>query len=181
MSADTASVAELAQILGISEVAVLKRIKRGTVDATKVGRKWHIPRSEVERLQGDHPNPSEPNPDANRPNLSLTVMKARESARKQDIHALTSENDVLRGKLDASELAHDATRRELDAVRDASRREAQEVDHLRALSTDQSESIRSLTEEVKGLTAMLHTRPALPRPVGWFARLLGRANWAPTI
>jgi excisionase family DNA binding protein len=42
MPEDIASDAELAQVLGISEVAIFKRIKRGTVDATKVGRKWRV-------------------------------------------------------------------------------------------------------------------------------------------
>ncbi len=41
------SVAELAQLLGISRVAVFKRIKKGEIKAEKIGRSYAISRSEV--------------------------------------------------------------------------------------------------------------------------------------
>lgn len=165
MQEDIASVAELARALGISEVAVLKRIKRGTVEATKVDRKWHIPRSEVERLTNPGPNPSKPNPDADRPNQTLTVREAREAALQQDLAALTTENEILRGKLESSEVGHDATRRELDTVREALQDARGDIAHLQSLSTSQSESISALTTELQGLTAIVHTRRMLDVPL----------------
>jgi len=41
------STAEVAKILGISRVAVFKRIRSGVIKAEKVGRAYLIPRSEV--------------------------------------------------------------------------------------------------------------------------------------
>lgn len=44
------SVAELAKILGISRVAVFKRIKRGQINAEKIGRSYIISRDEVDDI-----------------------------------------------------------------------------------------------------------------------------------
>ncbi|MBA3051512.1 MAG: helix-turn-helix domain-containing protein [Candidatus Omnitrophota bacterium] len=44
------STAELAKILGISRIAVFKRIKKGDITAIKIGRNYAIP---VENVQGD--------------------------------------------------------------------------------------------------------------------------------
>jgi len=50
------SVAELAKILGISHVAVFKRIKKGQISAQKVGRAYVISMEEVNNLaQGLQP------------------------------------------------------------------------------------------------------------------------------
>mgnify|MGYP002725665426 CR=1 FL=1 len=157
---------EAATLYGIAESTVRKHIRNGRLKATKHGKAWRIAGSALEtafpnRAPIPHAKPSGPHSDPHTAPVD---------------NASHVENGVLRGKLEASEFAHDATRRELEAMREASRREAQEVDHLRALSTGQCESIRSLTEEVKGLTAILHTRPALPRPVGWLSRLLRRSD-----
>ena len=46
------SIAELAQILGISRIAVYKRIKSGKIEAHKIGRMFVIPKSEIESILG---------------------------------------------------------------------------------------------------------------------------------
>lgn len=46
------STSEVAKILGISRVAVFNRIKKGKISATKVGRNFVIPRSEIEGVLG---------------------------------------------------------------------------------------------------------------------------------
>ena len=44
--------AELAKILGISRIAVYKKIKKGEIKATKIGRNFAIPRNEVDNILG---------------------------------------------------------------------------------------------------------------------------------
>lgn len=46
------STSEVAKILGISRVAVFNRIKKGKILATKVGRNFVIPKSEIESVLG---------------------------------------------------------------------------------------------------------------------------------
>jgi len=46
------SVAELAKILGISRVAVFKRIKKGQIPAEKIGRAYIIDAAEVAKIAG---------------------------------------------------------------------------------------------------------------------------------
>jgi excisionase family DNA binding protein len=46
------STVELADILGISRVAVFKKIKEGKIKAMKVGRNFIIDRSELEEILG---------------------------------------------------------------------------------------------------------------------------------
>ncbi|GEM_PF-1522132 len=43
------STGELAEILGISRIAVFKRIKRGEIKAVKVGRNFVIKKSDLDR------------------------------------------------------------------------------------------------------------------------------------
>ena len=47
------STAEVAKILGISRVAVFKRIRSGAIKADKVGRAYLIPSSEVHHSLGE--------------------------------------------------------------------------------------------------------------------------------
>ncbi|MGB4834299.1 MAG: helix-turn-helix domain-containing protein [Candidatus Moraniibacteriota bacterium] len=47
------SVAELAEKLGVSRVAVFKRIKKGQIYAEKIGRAYAIPVEEVEDIEND--------------------------------------------------------------------------------------------------------------------------------
>jgi hypothetical protein len=87
---------------------------------------------------------------------------------------------MLRVDADSGEREHESTRRELGAVRENLQDARGEVEHLRALSTSQSASINALTNEVQGLTAMVHTRRMLdvppveePKPSAlkrWFGR-----------
>jgi uncharacterized coiled-coil DUF342 family protein len=63
--------------------------------------------------------------------------------------ALAQEVKVLHLKLEHSEREHESTRRECDTLRD-------DVGHLRGLTSQQSDAIQNLTEEMKGLTIALH-------------------------
>jgi len=49
---DYYSTSELAEILGISRVAVFKKIKKGNIKAIKIGRIFAIPKKEVESILG---------------------------------------------------------------------------------------------------------------------------------
>jgi len=44
---------EIAQILGISRVAVFKKIKEGQIKAKKIGRNFAIPKNELESILGN--------------------------------------------------------------------------------------------------------------------------------
>ncbi len=46
------SVSELAKILGISRIAVFKKIKKGQIKAIKIGRNFIIPREELSVILG---------------------------------------------------------------------------------------------------------------------------------
>jgi len=46
------SVAELAALLGVSRVAIFKRIKSGKIKAERIGRVYAIPREEVGSILG---------------------------------------------------------------------------------------------------------------------------------
>lgn len=49
---DYYSVKEIAQILGISRIAVFKKIKAGLIKAIKIGRMYAVPNEEFENLIG---------------------------------------------------------------------------------------------------------------------------------
>lgn len=42
------SIPEFAGILGISRIAVFKKVKKGRIDAIRIGRNWAIPSSELD-------------------------------------------------------------------------------------------------------------------------------------
>lgn len=46
------TVAELGKILGISRIAVFKRIKKGQIKAMKIGRSYAIPRKNISDILG---------------------------------------------------------------------------------------------------------------------------------
>lgn len=46
------SITELAQILGISRVAIHKKIKKGQIKAEKVGRTWVVSRKQLNEIIG---------------------------------------------------------------------------------------------------------------------------------
>lgn len=50
MNEDTLTVAEAAELLGIEERTLRRRLRQGTVPGTKTGNVWLIPRSELERF-----------------------------------------------------------------------------------------------------------------------------------
>ncbi|MCM8790234.1 MAG: helix-turn-helix domain-containing protein [Candidatus Omnitrophica bacterium] len=46
------SIPELAKILGLSRIAVFKKVKKGVIKAAKIGRNYAIPRSYVDSILG---------------------------------------------------------------------------------------------------------------------------------
>ncbi len=52
LSKDFISIVELAQLLGISRVAVLKRVKRGGIPALRIGRAYRIARASLPNILG---------------------------------------------------------------------------------------------------------------------------------
>ena len=49
---DYYTASELAKILGISRIAVFKKIKKGQIKAGKIGRNFAIPKKEIESILG---------------------------------------------------------------------------------------------------------------------------------
>jgi len=156
---DHTTVADVADALGVTKNAVMNRIRRGTLTAKKVNGVWRIPRAEYERaVNGAPTNRSQAGHEGG------THGAPTHGARPVDdvgTNGAPTEGDILRVKLGASEQAHEATRRELESVQTT-------LDLTQHQLTDSIASVRSLTDEVKGLTAIIHSsQKALPSPVGW--------------
>lgn len=49
----TMTVTQLAKLLGVSRVAIHKRIKKGQIDAVRIGNMYTIPEKEVKKIVGD--------------------------------------------------------------------------------------------------------------------------------
>ena len=165
---DTVSASEAGRLLGISRTAVVKRIKSGKLAGIKAGNAWEIPRFELDRGPSDdvlraetrnrNPQPSaqpvtrnlkpESGPATESIGQNLPLLELEHFRRELD--ATVTEKQVLEVKLGASEQRAEDFRSCLD------RTQAQ-LD--KALS-----SIESLTDEVKGLTAIVHTRHMLDVP-----------------
>jgi excisionase family DNA binding protein len=56
----TYSVAEAAQLFGVSRDSIYKAIERGDIKALRFGRRTVIPKAQVDRLLGEHPNGDHP-------------------------------------------------------------------------------------------------------------------------
>lgn len=54
----TVSSKDVARFLGVSHVAVYKRIKRGTIPAIRVGRNYRVPESFISSIKGSEVNAS---------------------------------------------------------------------------------------------------------------------------
>lgn len=46
------TIPELAKILGLSRVAIFKRVKKGAIKAVKIGRNYAIPRAYIDSILG---------------------------------------------------------------------------------------------------------------------------------
>ena len=155
------SAREAARLLGVSDTAIRKRIASGSIYATKDGSAWRIPQSEVERLlQEREPRAPTPNPEPRTSGCEPRTEPANPNVRNpvddlivQERGALATEVEVLRSKLTSAERQANALRTDLDRTQD-------QLDSA-------LESVRSLTDEVKGLTAVIHSHRALPSPAGW--------------
>ena len=49
---DYITIPELAKILGLSRIAIFKRVKKGAIKAVKIGRNYAIPRAYVDSILG---------------------------------------------------------------------------------------------------------------------------------
>ena len=49
---DYITIPELAKILGLSRIAVFKRVKKGAIKAVKIGRNYAIPRAYIDSILG---------------------------------------------------------------------------------------------------------------------------------
>jgi len=56
---DYITIPELARILGLSRVAVFKRVKKGSIKAFKIGRNYAIPRAYIDSILGKALNNSD--------------------------------------------------------------------------------------------------------------------------
>ena len=160
-----ATVADVAHALGVTKNAVMNRIRRGTLTAKKVDGAWRIPRSEYERVVNGAPtNRSQA---ADEGGTHGAPMNGAQPANDlgtngaPTVHdSSTIEVEVLHVKLEAAEHAHEATHQELETLRATFERTQHQLGDALA-------SVRSLTDEVKGLTVMIHAHRALPSPLGW--------------
>ena len=50
---DYITIPELAKILGLSRIAVFKKVKKGVIKAVKIGRNYAIPRAYVDSILGN--------------------------------------------------------------------------------------------------------------------------------
>lgn len=60
MAGDILSIPEAAAILGVSRIAVFKRVKSGAIPAFRVGRSWAIAREDLPAAAGRQITPSPP-------------------------------------------------------------------------------------------------------------------------
>lgn len=51
-NSDYITIPELAKILGLSRVAIFKRVKKGAIKAVKIGRNYAIPRAYIDSILG---------------------------------------------------------------------------------------------------------------------------------
>ena len=49
---DYSTIPELARILGLSRIAIFKRVKKGVIKAVKIGRNYAIPRAYIDSILG---------------------------------------------------------------------------------------------------------------------------------
>jgi excisionase family DNA binding protein len=49
---DYITIPELARILGLSRIAIFKRVKKGAIKAVKIGRNYAIPRAYIDSILG---------------------------------------------------------------------------------------------------------------------------------
>ena len=162
---------DVAKLLGVSDTAVRKRIQNGSIPAEKRGREWRIRRDEIDHLRVLLNDSTEP-PNLDRTNRTnheplSSVMTEPPNPDRTNHEPLSSmvEVDRLRSE-------NDALRREIEVLQDERNEIRAELKRLHA----RMEHLEALNER---LTLLLANEQAqrlriLPRPLSWFARLLGR-------
>jgi hypothetical protein len=169
-----------AQMVGIAYSTMRKHIQAGKVSAERKGRSLWIAEEDLRRSYPDAFSAIEDSDSADAPTEGADPPSDSAIESADAINPVTErnageiENEILRAKLMASEQQAEHLRQQLDTIREALQESRGEVEHLRALSTNQSVSIGSLTDEIKGLTALIHARKALPGHGSWIGRLFGR-------
>ena len=149
---------EAAERVGVAYSTMREHVRAGKVHAKRTGRSLSITEAELRRVYPDafaDESAADQADDeaADRADQAVdTADKAAEAA------GLAIENAVLRAKLHVSERQAESLRTDLD-------RSQGQLDDALA-------SVRSLTDEVKGLTAMVHAHRALPSPVGWLRSIV---------
>jgi hypothetical protein len=155
---------EAAERVDVAYSTMREHVRAGKVQAKRKGRALSIKESELRRVYPDAfaaddiaeeaadiaADKAADFTDDTADTADTVTAKAAEGPhvyREQE--ALAVEAEVLRVKLEAAEQAHDATRRELEGVRDSFERTQHQLDESLAC-------VRSLTEEMKGLTIALH-------------------------
>jgi excisionase family DNA binding protein len=78
------SIPEAAALLGVSRIAVFKRVKRGQLPALRFGRNWAVPASALEPdLKPGKPTPVRPAPEP-----PENTMKSREEASNSEMDSI---------------------------------------------------------------------------------------------
>ena len=167
MSYLTAS--EAARRVGLSEATIRKKIRLGRISASKNGSTWRIPITELDKVRAPSNTFEPPLPNTIEPESNAIERPSSPIHQEHDTFAteIAAAVEVLRAKLKAAEEIQGATRRELEASEHQAKSLRTDLNRTQDALANALESIRSLTDEIKGLTALVHTQRALPSPVGW--------------
>jgi hypothetical protein len=155
--AQPVTVQQAAEALGISEGAILKRISRGILPASKGddGR-WRVYLSDTT----DTPQTGQPDTTPDTPDNTPTRTRP-------DKHA------VLSGRLAALEADNAALRAEVDAAREEGRRWQEDAHAWR----EQAQAALRIADQQQQLSAMLANTKALPAAPGDEPQEPDRAPW----
>lgn len=154
------TVAQAAEVLGISEGAVRSRIKRGTLSATREGGRLYVVLGELEQQGGGEPSADQT---ANR------GVPKRSYDQAELVEALRDQIEDLRGRLDRSEEANRENRRIIAGL-------IERVPELEAPDSTRGEqnppdSGQSSTGE--GSSTPESSRGNIRRRVRWWRRWIG--------
>jgi len=179
---NTYSAIESAQLTGVGYSTIRRHIGAGKLRATRHGRALRITERELHRVypaafgakDSAHDTAHNVTSSAHTERSNSAHDTAISSAQTATVGAHTTDSDVLRVKLEASERAHEATRRELDVQETNFQHSQQQLERTQGQLDESLASVRALTDEIKGLTAMIHAHRALPSPVGWLRSAIGQ-------
>lgn len=87
MAGNILSIPEAAAILGVSRIAVFKRVKGGSIPAFRVGRSWAIARADLKPSGQRHIPPSQEQP-AGRPARHAPAPQAPDENRNKELDSM---------------------------------------------------------------------------------------------